>query len=50
MADKSVPENWFAMMAADALCKIIEGTGKPLYSEKSSSTKSPKYVKPSMSE
>ena len=35
-------------MAAEALCKTIEGKGKPLDSERRLSTQSPKDVKPSM--
>ena len=42
------PESWSAKVAADALCKIIEGKGKPLDSERSLSTQSPKDVKPAM--
>ena len=44
MADKSVPSK----LAADAICKIIECKGKPLDSERSSSSQSPKDVKPPM--
>ena len=40
------PENWSENVAADDLCKFIEGNGKPLDSERSSSTQSPKDVKP----
>ena len=42
------PENWFEKVASYALCKIIEGKGKPLDSERCLSTQSPKYVKPPM--
>ena len=42
------PENRSAKVAADALCKIIEGKGKPLDSERCSSIQSPKDVKPPM--
>ena len=42
------PENWSAKVAADSLCKIIEGKGKFMDSERSSSTQSPKDVKPTM--
>ena len=39
------PENWSAILvAADALCKIIEGKDKPVDSERNSSTQSPKDV------
>ena len=44
MAEKSVP----GKLASDALCKIIECKGKPVDSERSSSTQSPKDVKPPM--
>ena len=37
-------ENWSAKVAADSLCKIIEGKGKTVDNEKSSSTQSPKIV------
>ena len=30
------PENWSAKVAADALCKIVEGKGKPLDNERCS--------------
>ena len=40
------PENWSAKVASDALCKIIEGTGKPLDSERCLSVQSPKDGKP----
>ena len=39
------PENWSAKVASDALCKIIEGKGKPLDSERRLSTQSSKDVK-----
>ena len=39
------PENWSAKVASDALCKIIEGKGKPLNSERCLSIQSPKDVK-----
>ena len=39
-------ENWTAKVASDALCKIIEGKGKPLDSERCLSTQLPKNVKP----
>ena len=42
------PENWSAKVASDALCKTIEGKGKPLDSERCLSTQSPKDVKPPM--
>ena len=42
------PENWSAKVAADALCKIIEGKGKPLDSERCLSPQSPNDVEPSM--
>ena len=42
------PENWSTKVAANALCKIIEGKGKPVDSERSLSTQSPKAVKPPM--
>ena len=42
------PENWSAKVASDALCKIIEGKGKPLDSERCLSVQSPKDVKPPM--
>ena len=42
------PENWSAKVASDALCKIIEGKGKPLDSERCLSIYSPKDVKPPM--
>ena len=42
------PENWSTKVAADALCKIIEGKGKPLGSERCLSIQSPKDVKPPM--
>ena len=42
------PENWSAKVASDALCKIIEGKGKPLDSERCLSIQSPKDVKPPM--
>ena len=32
------PENWSAKVASDALCKIIEGKGKPLDDERRLST------------
>ena len=40
------PENCSAMVAADDLCKVIEGKGKPLDSARSSSTQSPKDANP----
>ena len=42
------PVIWSANVAADALHKIIEGKGKSMDSERSSSSQSPKDVKPSM--
>ena len=42
-------ENWSAKVSAEALCKTIEGKGKPLDSERRFSTQSPKDVKPSRS-
>ena len=42
------PENWSAKVASEALCKIIEGKGKPLDSERFLSIQSPKDVKPPM--
>ena len=42
------PENWSAKVASDALCKIIEGKGKTLDSERCLSIQSPKNVKPPM--
>ena len=42
------PENCSAKLASDALCKIIEGKGKPLDSERCLSIQSPKDVKPLM--
>ena len=42
------PETWFAKVASDALCKIIEGKGKPLESQRCLSIQSPKVVKPPM--
>ena len=39
------PENWSAKVASEALCKIIEGKGKPLDSERCLSNHSPKDVK-----
>ena len=39
------PENWSANVAAEALCKILEGKVKPLATERSSSTQSPKDMK-----
>ena len=36
------PENWSANVVSDALCKIIEGKGKPLDSERCLSVQSPK--------
>ena len=42
------PENWSAKVASDALCKIIEGKGKPLDSDRGLSVQSPKDVKPPM--
>ena len=42
------PENWSANVASDALCKIIEGKGKPLDSERCLSVQSPKDGKPPM--
>ena len=47
MADKSA-ENWSTKVASDALCKIIEGKGKPLDSERCLSVQSPKDGKPPM--
>ena len=41
-------ENWSAMVAADALCKIIEDKGKPLDSERRWSIQSPEDVRPPM--
>ena len=40
------PESWSAKVASDALCKIIEGKGKPLDSEMCLSAQSQKDVKP----
>ena len=34
------PENWSAKVASDALCKIIEGKGKPLDSDRGLSVQS----------
>ena len=34
MAENQYPENWSAKVASEALCKIIEGRGKPLDSER----------------
>ena len=31
---KQYPENWSAKVAADALCKIVEGKGKPMDNER----------------
>ena len=42
------PESWYAKVTADAPCKIFEGKRKPLDSESSLSTESPKGVKPPM--
>ena len=42
------PQNWSVKVASDALCKIIEGKGKPLDSERCLSTQSPKDAKPPM--
>ena len=42
------PKNWSAKVASDALCKIIEGKGKPLDSDRGLSVQSPKDVKPPM--
>ena len=42
------PENWSAKVASDALCKIIEGKGKHLDSDRGLSVQSPKDVKPPM--
>ena len=42
------PENWSEKVASDALCKIIEGKGKPLDSERGLSSQPPKDVKPLM--
>ena len=42
------PESWCAKVAADALCKIIEGKGKHLDSERCLSTQPSKDVKPPM--
>ena len=42
MADKLYPENWSVNVAADALQIFLEGKGKPLEIERSSSTQSPK--------
>ena len=42
------PENWSAKVASDALCKIIEGKGKPLDSDRGLSVQSPKDEKPPM--
>ena len=42
------PEIWSAKGASDALCKIIEGKGKPLDSERCLSVQSPKDGKPPM--
>ena len=42
------PENWSAKVASDALCKIIEGKGKPLDSERCLSVQSLKDEKPPM--
>ena len=39
------PENWSAKLASDALCKTIEGKGKPLDSDRCLSTQSPKNLK-----
>ena len=41
------PESWSANVVADALCKIIEGKGMPLGSERSSLNLSPKDMKTS---
>ena len=46
MAENSVLWNLVRKRGADALCKIIEGKGKHLESERSSSTQSPRDVKP----
>ena len=48
MADNHSPENWSAKVASDALCKIMEGKGKPLDSERCLSVQSPKDGKPLM--
>ena len=40
------PEIWFAKLASDALCKIIEGKGKPLKSERCLSVQSRQDGKP----
>ena len=42
------PENWSAKVTAEAMCKTFEGNRKPLDNERSSSTESPKDVKPLM--
>ena len=42
------PEKWSAKVASDALCKIIEGKGRPLDSERCLSIQSPKDVKSPM--
>ena len=42
------PENWSPKVASDALCKIIEGKGKSLDSERCLSSQSQKDVKPPM--
>ena len=42
------PENWSAKVASDPLCKIIEGKGKPLDSDRGLSVHSPKDGKPPM--
>ena len=42
------PENWSAKVASDILCKIIEGKGKPLDSERCLSIQSPNNMKPPM--
>ena len=49
MADKSVPcglQKWSAEVAAEVLRKLIEGKGKPMDSERSSSTQSSDFVRP----
>ena len=42
------PENWSVKVAADAVDKVCEGKGKPLDSERISSTQTPEDVKPPM--
>ena len=42
------PENWSAKVARDDLCKIIEGKGKPLDSDRGLSVQSPKDGKSPM--